>query len=200
MKLFDIIENESGVVSKDAKRIVTKDSDNELIEESVIEDSESESEVKRPPDILGTALRTGKQSKKLRGKLNPNYSTSESSLSGDDVARERRPVNLFEFYKRINTPQRLAHMIVKFGLQDYIGAEEYEALSYFNPDEIPQEKAMLKPVRRAVLAMLAGIPIRRRKTSLQQVFEDKQEQEHRDFKTRQLQEEVRKQRHKRRTE
>ena len=87
-----------------------------------------------------------KPNKTARGAPNPNYSTSDSSLSGEDVTREMRPVNLFEFYKRINTPQRLAHMIVKF--QDYIGPEEYEALLYFNPDEIPEEKAMLRPVRR----------------------------------------------------
>ena len=35
---------------------------------------------------------------------------------------------------------------------------------YFNPDEIPEEKAMPKPVRRAVLTMLADIPIKRRKS------------------------------------
>ena len=128
--------------------------------------------------------------------MNPNYSASDSSLSGDEVTRERRPVNLFEFYKRINTPQRLAHMIVKFGLQDHIGSEEHEALLYFNPEEIRDEKAMFRPVRRAVLAMLADIPIKRRKSSLQQVFEDKQEQELRDFEARQSQSELRKERDK----
>ena len=35
---------------------------------------------------------------------------------------------------------------------------------YFNLDEIPEEKALLKPLRRAVLAMLAHIQIKRRMT------------------------------------
>lgn len=65
LKLFDIIANESGGVSEDIKKNITKDSDESVIEESVIEDLGSESEIKRPPDIIATALRTvGKQSKK----------------------------------------------------------------------------------------------------------------------------------------
>ena len=117
LKLFDIIEDESNVQVTEE---VTENSD-----DSTVQESESESEFRTPPDIVArTARRTGEQSKKLRGPLDPNYSTSDSSLSGDEITRERRPANLFEFYKRINTPQRLAHMIVKFRLQDYIGAEE----------------------------------------------------------------------------
>ena len=85
-------------------------------------------------------------------------------------------------------------MIKKFELQNYIGPEEYEALSYFNPDDIPDEKGLLKAVRRATLAMLADIPIKRRKSVLQETFENKQEQELRDFEARQSQLEVRQQR------
>ena len=112
--------------------------------------------------------------------MNPDYSTSSTDVESAEIgmstskARTRHPANLFEFYKRINTPQRLTHMIKKFKLQDYIGVEEYEALSYFDTEQIPEEKAMLRPVRRAVLAMLADIPIKRRKNSLHQVFKDKQ--------------------------
>lgn len=68
-------------------------------------------------------------------------------------------------------------MIKKFKLQDYIGVEEYEALSYFDPEQIPEEKAMLKPVCRAILAMLGDISIKRRRSTLQKTFEDTQKRE-----------------------
>ena len=86
-------------------------------------------------------------------------------------------------------------MIEKFKLQDYIGLEEYESLLYFNPGDIPEEIAMLKPVRRAVLAMVADIPLKQRKSTLQETFDDKQEQELRDSERRKSHSAMRKQSH-----
>ena len=55
----------------------------------MIEDSDSESEVKRQPNILGF----GVSSKKVFSTLNPDYPTSDSSSSGENVTRERRIKN-----------------------------------------------------------------------------------------------------------
>ena len=68
-------------------------------------------------------------------------------------------------------------MIEKFKLHDYIGVDEYEALSCFDQDDIPEEKGLPRAVRRPTLAMLADFPIKHRRSNLQKTFDDKQEQE-----------------------
>ena len=62
-------------------------------------------------------------------------------------------------------------MIKRFKLEKHLGDEEIQALLYFNSEEIPQEKQMLKPVRRAVLAMLSDIKIKHRQSSMTKTSE-----------------------------
>ena len=93
--------------------------------------------------------------------VRPLTQDSESSVDTSNFNEKgmvvRNPKNLMEYYLRIDTPERLYKMIKRFKLEKHLGDEEIQALFYFNPEEIPQEKQMLKPVRRAVLAMLSDI-------------------------------------------
>ena len=68
-------------------------------------------------------------------------------------------------------------MIERFKLEKHLGDEEIQALLYFNPEEIPQEKQMLKPVRKAVLAMLSDIPIKRRQSTTARTSDQSQSRE-----------------------
>ena len=106
------------------------------------------------PDIVEN---TGALTSNVYATLESEFTSSESESEDANIARNQ-PTNLREYYLRIDFPERLYKMISKFKLEKYIGPEETEALLYFNPDDIPLEKQMLKAVRKAVLALRHSHP------------------------------------------
>ena len=129
--------------------------------------------IQKPPDIVAN---TRANTPKVYATLEPEFTSSESDSETANIANSH-PTNLRDYYLRIDSPERLFKMIKRFKLEGYIGVEDTEALLYFNPDEIPIEKQMLKAVRKAVLALLSDIPIRRRKNRVLSTFEETQQQE-----------------------